>query len=100
MFVGGLVLFAAAIAWGTSFLMSPHGATVAQGTEHVRTTVAVFMRNSAIGTLVLCALSGWLLFPRRRPRWPWRDYAILGVIALLVVSSLYNLIWLQTSVLH
>jgi len=100
MFVGGLVLFAAAIAWGTSFLMSPHGETVAQGTEHVRTTVAVFMRNSAIGTLVLCALSGWLLFPKRRPRWPQRDYAILGVLALLVVSSLYNLIWLQTSVFH
>jgi hypothetical protein len=100
MFVGGLVLFAAVIAWGTSFMMSPHGETVAQGTEHVRTTVAVFMRNSAIGTLLLCALSGWLLFPSRRPRWPQRDYAILGVIALLVVSSLYNLIWLQTSVFH
>jgi hypothetical protein len=100
MFVGGLVLFAAVIAWGTSFMMSPHGETVAQGTEHVRTTVAVFMRNSAIGTLLLCALLGWLLFPSRRPRWPQRDYAILGVIALLVVSSLYTLIWLQTSVFH
>jgi hypothetical protein len=100
MFVGGLVLFAAFIAWGTSFLMSPHSETVAQGTEHVRTTVAVFMRNSAIGTLLLCALSAWLLFPKRRPRWPQRDYAILAVIALLAVSSVYNLIWLQTSVFH
>jgi drug/metabolite transporter (DMT)-like permease len=100
MFVGAMLLFAAVIAWGTSFLMSPHGETVAQGTEHVRTTVVVFMRNSAIGTLILCALAGWLLFPTRRPRWPQRDYAILGVIALLVVSSLYTLIWLQTSVLH
>jgi drug/metabolite transporter (DMT)-like permease len=100
MFVGAMLLFAAVIAWATSFLMSPHGETVAQGTEHVRTTVVVFMRNSAIGTLILCALAGWLLFPTRRPRWPQRDYAILGVIALLVVSSLYTLIWLQTSVLH
>lgn len=99
MFVGGLLLLAAVITWGTSFLMSPHGETVAQGTEHVRTTVAVFMRNSAIGTLVLCALAGWLLFPARRPKWPRRDYAILGLIGVLVVTSLYDLIWLQTSVL-
>jgi drug/metabolite transporter (DMT)-like permease len=100
MFVGGLLLFAAVIAWGTAFMMSPHGETVAAGTKHVRTTVALFMRNSAIGTLILCALAGWLLFPRRRPRWPKRDYAILGLIGLLVISSLYDLIWLQTSVLH
>jgi len=100
MFVGALLLFAAVIAWGTSFMMSPHGQTVAQGTEHVRTTVVVFMRNSAIGTLILCALSGWLLFPARRPRWPQRDYAVLGIIALLVISSLYDLVWLQTTVLH
>ncbi|HEX3424423.1 MAG TPA: hypothetical protein VHS33_13635 [Sphingomicrobium sp.] len=88
------------IAWATAFMMSPHGQTVAHGTQHVRTTVALFMRNSAIGTLILCALAGWLLFPRRRPRWPKRDYAILGVIGLLVISSLYDLVWLQTSVLH
>ena len=100
MFVGGLLLFATVIAWGTAFMMSPHGQTVAPGTHHVRTTVALFMRNSAIGTLILCALAGWLLFPRRRPRWPKRDYAIFGVIGLLVISSLYDLIWLQTSVLH
>ena len=99
-FLGSLLLFAALIAWGTSFMMSPHGETVAPGTEHVRTTVALFMRNSAIGTLILCALAGWLLFPRRRPRWPKRDYAILGVIGLLVVSSLYDLVWLQISVLR
>src|SRR5205085_7143688 len=74
MFFGALLLFSAVIAWGTSFLMSPHGETVAKGTEHVRTTVALFMRNSAIGTLILCALAGWLLFPARRPRWPKRDY--------------------------
>ena len=100
MFMGGLLLLAAVMTWGTSFLMSPHGDTVAPGTEHVRTTVALFMRNSAIGTLVLCALSGWLLFPARRPKAPKRDYAILGLLALLTISSIYTLIWLQTSVLR
>ena len=100
MFVGGLLLFAAVIAWFTSFMMSPHGDTVAQGTEHVKTTVVIFMRNSAIGTVILCALAGWLLFPARRPKWPQRDYAIIALIALLVLSSIYDLIWLQTSVLH
>jgi hypothetical protein len=63
MFFGGLILFAAAITWGTSLMMSPHGEETVTGAEHVRTTVAIFVRNSAIGTLVLCALSAWLLFP-------------------------------------
>ena len=98
--MGGLLLFAAVIAWFTSFMMSPHGDTVAQGTEHVKTTVVIFMRNSAIGTVILCALAGWLLFPARRPKWPQRDFAIIALIALLVLSSIYDLIWLQTSVLH
>ena len=80
-------------------MMSPHGESIAAGTEHVRTTVVTFLRNSAIGTLVLCALAGWLLFPPRRPRWPARDWALIGLIALLVVTSLYQLIWLR-SVLH
>jgi drug/metabolite transporter (DMT)-like permease len=99
MFMGGLLLLAAVITWGISFLMSPHGDSVAEGTEHVRTVVALFMRNSAIGTLILCALAGWLLFPARRPKWPQRDYAIIALIALLALTSLYDLIWLQTSVL-
>ncbi|MFL6752047.1 MAG: hypothetical protein ACJ8FL_02310 [Sphingomicrobium sp.] len=101
MFLGSLLLTAAVIAWGTAALLSPHSAsTVANGAEHVRTTVAVFLRNSAIGTLVLAALSGWLLFPARRPRAPRRDWGIGLVLALLVLSSLYQLVWLQTSVLH
>ena len=100
MFMGGLLLFAAVITWGVGLMMSPHGESVAEGTKHVRTVVATFMLKDAIGTLVLCALAGWLLFPARRPKWPRRDYAILGVIAVLVLSSLYNLVWLQTSVLH
>ena len=97
--MGGLILVAAVIAWLTFLMMSPHGDTVANGTEHVRTTVVVFMRNGAIGTLVLCALAGWLLFPARRPRWPARDYAIMGVIGVLVATSLYELGWLYFSVL-
>jgi hypothetical protein len=100
MFMGGLLLFAAVIAWGTGFLMSPHGQTVAKGTQHVRTVVVVFIRNSAIGTLILCALSAWLLFPSRRPRSPARDWALGVLIALLVLTSIYTLIWIYASVLR
>lgn len=93
--MGGLLLFAAVIAWGTALMMSPHGDSSAPGTEHVKTVVVVFIRNTAIGTLVLSALSAWLLFPVRRPKWPARDWALIGLIALLVVTSLYQLIWLR-----
>ena len=96
MFMGGLLLFAAVIAWGTALMMNPHGQTTAPGTEHVRTTVVVFMRNSAIGTLVICALAGWLLFPMRRPKKPARDWIVGGILAILVASSVYQLIWLET----
>jgi hypothetical protein len=99
MFMGGLLLFAAVIVWFTAVMMSPHGSVQAQGTEHVRTTVVVFLRNSAIGTLILSALAGWLLFPARRPRWPARDWAIIGLVVLMIGSSLYQLFWLR-SVLH
>jgi hypothetical protein len=101
MFMGGLLLFAAVIAWATALWMSPHSsATVARGTEHVRNVVVVYLRKGAIGTLLLCALSAWLLFPARRPRWPARDWAIIAVIAVMVCSSLYTLVWLQMSVLN
>ena len=96
MFMGGLLLFAAVIAWGTALMMSPHGNSSAAGTDHVRTVVVVYLRNSAIGTLVLCALSAWLLFPARRPKWPARDWALIGLLGLLVLSSLYQLIWLRS----
>jgi len=95
MFVGGLLLFAAVIAWATALWMSPHGERTAGGVEHVRTVVVVFLRNSALGTLVLCAVSAWLLFPSRRPRAPRRDWAIGILIVLLIVSSLYELVWLH-----
>jgi drug/metabolite transporter (DMT)-like permease len=98
MFMGGLLLFAAAIAWFTALMMSPHGETSVEGTEHVRTTIVVFMRNSALGTLLLCALSAWLLFPARRPKWPARDWAIIGLIGVMVASSLYQLVWLRSVV--
>ena len=100
MFLGGLLLFAAVIAWGTAIMMSPHGDVIAKGSEHVRNTVVIFIRNSAIGTLVLCALAGWLLFPARRPKAPRRDWAIIAVLAVLVLASIYQLVWLETSVLR
>ena len=98
MFLGGLLLLAAILTWATSLMMSPHGSTVADGTEHVRTVVVIFLRNSAIGTLVLCAISGWLLFPTRRPKWPARDWAIIAILAVVVLSSLYQLFWLRSVV--
>ena len=100
LFMGSLLLTAAIITWAAALLMSPHGEQSAAGWQQVRTTVAVFLRNSAIGTLVLSALAGWLLFPLRRPRKPVRDRIIAGVLAVLVATSVYQLIWLQTSVLH
>jgi hypothetical protein len=98
--MGWLLLFAAMINWALALLMSPHGEPSASGMEQVRTMVALFQRNSAIGTLVLSALAGWLLFPRRRPSNPVKDRLIAGVLAVLVLSSVYQLIWLETSVLH
>jgi hypothetical protein len=97
-FFGGLLLFAAVIAWATALGMSPHGESVAEGTEHVRASVVSLLTKSAILTLVLSGLSGWLLFPSRRPSWPLRDYALLAIIAVLVLSSLYELFWLYTRV--
>jgi len=98
MFMGGLLLFAAVIAWFTALMMSPHGQSVLDGTPHVRMSIVIFVRNSAIGTLVLCALSAWLLFPARRPKWPARDWALIGLIGLMVASSLYQLFWLRSVV--
>ena len=65
-------------------MMSPHGETVAKGTEHVRTVVVIFMRNSAIGTLVLRALSAWLLFPAAAPEMAGARLGADRLIAVLV----------------
>lgn len=62
------------------------------------TTVVVFVRNSAIGNLMLCALAAWLLFPVRRPKAPRRDWAIIVTIAVMVLTSLYQLFWLRSLV--
>jgi len=99
MFMGGLILFAAVIAWATALGLSPHGTTVANGTEHVRGTVVSLLTKAAVLTLLLTALAAWLLFPSRRPKAPRRDYAILAVIVLLIVTCVYELAWLQISVL-
>jgi hypothetical protein len=96
MFMGSLLLFAAVIAWAMTLWMSPHGTAVASGPEHVRTVVATFVRNSAIGSLILCAIAGWMLFPQRRPRAPRRDWAIGAILAVLVATSLYQLIWIRS----
>ncbi len=98
MFVGGFLLFAAAIVWGTGFLTTPHGDTVAQGTEHVRSVVVIYLRNVALATIFLAAISAWLLFPTRRPRAPRRDWAIGILIVVLIASSLYELFWLHSIV--
>ena len=98
-FVGGFLLFAAVIVWGISLLMSPRGTGAAQGTEYVREVVVVYLRNSALATIGLAVLSAFLLFPARRPRWPARDWAIGLLIALLMLTSIYQLVWLRTAVL-
>jgi hypothetical protein len=98
MFVGGFLLFAAVIVWGTGILTSPHGQSVAGGTEHVKTVVVLYLRNVALATIFLSAVSAWLLFPARRPRAPRRDWAIGILIVVLIATSLYQLIWLKTAV--
>ena len=95
-FFGELMLVAAVMTWAIALLMSPHGTETADGTEHVRPVVTTFLRNTAVGTLVLAAFSGWLLFPPRRPRKPWRDYAIAGVLGILVATSIYQLFWVRS----
>jgi drug/metabolite transporter (DMT)-like permease len=100
MFMGALLLIAAVMTWGIGLMMSPHGDVVAKGTEHVRPVIVTFMRNGAIGTIILSAIGGWLLFPARRPKWPQRDWALIALLVLLVGSSLYTLIWLYGFVLR
>ena len=97
--MGSLLLVAAVINWLVGLMMSPHGETVAKGTQHVRTPVVSVIQGGAIVTILLTALAAWLLFPPRRPKWPARDYALIALFVILVGSSLYTLVWLHTSVL-
>lgn len=98
LFMGSLLLLAAVLTWSIGLMMSPHGEAVATGTDYLRTTIVIFKRNSAIGTLVLSALAAWLLFPIRRPKWPARDWALIAIVAFLAGSSLYTLVWLEMTV--
>jgi hypothetical protein len=98
LFVGSFLLLAALITWGMTLLMSPHGSVTADGVEHVRSTIVTFIRNSAIGTLVLSTIAAWMLFPTRRPKKPLRDYALLATLVILVLTSVYQLVWLRTVV--
>jgi len=96
MFLGELVLVVAVVLWAIALLMSPHGPETVDGAEFIRATVVTFVRNSAVGTLALSAFAGWLLFPNRRPRKPVRDWSILAILAILVATSLYQLVWLRS----
>ena len=89
------MLVAAVATWGTALLMSPHGPETAAGTEHVRAVVTTYIRNSAIGTILLSTLACWLLYPPRRPNRPWRDYAIAALLAILIVTSIYQIFWVR-----
>ena len=100
LFMGALLLTAAVMTSAIGLWMSPHGETVAKGTEHVRPAIVGMMEKGAIWTIVLAALSAWLLFPARRPKWPARDWALIALLVVLVGSSLYTIVWLQTSVIR
>lgn len=91
-FLGELLLLTAVIVWFTGLWLSPSTPTTTAGLEGVRGTVVTVIRNSAIATLVLAAIAGWLLFPNPRPPKPARDWAFITVLAILVLSSLYQLI--------
>jgi hypothetical protein len=99
MFMGSLLLVAAVMNWLVGLMMSPHGQTIAKGTQHVRTPVVSVIQGGAIVTIMLTALAAWLLFPPRRQKWPARDWALIALFVVLVGSSLYTLVWLHTSVL-
>ena len=95
MFMGALLLLAALLTWSIGLMMSAHGDTVARGTEYLRSAVVTFKRKGAVGTLILSAVSAWLLFPARRPKWPARDWALALILGLLAASSIYTLISLR-----
>ncbi len=99
-FMGTLLLVAAVMTWATALWMSPYGDTAAHGGEPLRPATIAFIRNSAIGTLLMSGLAAYLLFPERRPVKPVRDWIIRGVIGLMVAVSVYQLAWLYLGVLR
>ena len=90
-FLGVLLLLAAVLTWGIGLTLSPQGHAIVDGTEHIRDTVMTFKHNSAIGTLILCAIAAWLLLPRHPSKWPPRDWAAAVLLTLLAASSIYTL---------
>ena len=95
MFMGALLLLAAVLTWSIGLMMSPHGDSGASGTEYLKSAVVTFKRKGAVGTLILCALTAWLLFPARRPKWPKRDWALALLLGFLGLSSIYTLVSLR-----
>jgi hypothetical protein len=95
-YFGALLLAAAVVVWATAMLMSPHGGATAESSDQIRVTVATFIRNAALGTLLLTGLATYFLFPRRRPAWPRIYLGLIATIAVLTLTSLYQLLWLQT----
>ena len=95
LFLGSILLFGAVVACVTGLFIDPLEESTASGAEHVRSSVVIFMRNSAIATLLLVGLSCLLLFPRPRLRNSVRDRILIGVAAILAAISIYRLIWLQ-----
>ena len=97
--MGSLLLFAAVIAWGTSLMMSPHGEVGRRGhpaRAHQRRHFPAQQRDRHPDPLR--RWPGGCFFPQRRPRWPARDWAIIAVLAVLVLTSLYQLFWLRSVV--
>ena len=97
---GYALLGAAVLVWGIAIMMSPHGDGAGNnGVDHVKASVAVFARNASLGTLVLVMLAAAALFWRRRPERRAPDLVPLGLMAVLAVSSFYQLAWIETDVL-
>jgi uncharacterized BrkB/YihY/UPF0761 family membrane protein len=96
LFLGSVLLLGAVAACLTGLFTNPTVEGARSGIEHVRASVVIFMRNSAIATLVLVALASVLLFPRPRLRHPLRDRLMMGVAAALAAFSVYRLVWLQS----
>ena len=95
LFLGSILLLGAAAACITGLFIDPLEESTTSGAEHVRSSVVIFMRNSAIATLLLVGLSCLLLFPRPRLRNPVRDRILIGVAAILAAISVYRLVWLE-----
>ena len=99
--IGAMFLAAAVIVWAMAILMSPHQEpSTGDGVTHVSASVATFIRNSALGTLVLTILSGALLFWREKPRKSFEDIVVIGALAALAASSLYQMFWIESDVLE